>query len=573
MIRWFNTSLQTVRVAGSALALCLVAGSALAQNVAAHVQPASQTPVAMALKNARLAPVAPTLVELGAWVQPKAAAVDNNDGVRIGAPRASSATGTVAATQAALRWQATAGGGQVAALSFVSNEAFGLRVGLLVQALPANAIVRVYAPDWRDQASETTGERIAQTLQNNAKAGDSSVAGRTWWTPAVDGDELTVEIELPAGVASSSVQVAAPQVVHIYENIFNLIDDGSHIEAKINNAAACTLDSTCYDGYAAQRDAVARMHYVTDQGAYLCTGTLLNDRAGSGKPYFMTANHCISTQTVASSLQTFWFYRTPSCNSRLLSSASKTLKGGAQLLYTSASPDASLLLLNDAAPAGAVFAGWDANPVAKGAAVVGIHHPRGDLQKISFGSIVGSSACTPGTGYYSCRASNEMNENFYRVQWSQGTTEGGSSGSALFVNGVVTGMLSNGSASCSNTGGTNNYSRFDKVFPAVKQWLYPEVAAPAAVDVFSFLNTATGAHFYTVSAEERDLVIAVLPSFRFEGVAFQAYQQAGAGLNAVYRFYNWQTGVHVYTANAQERSAMQANPGVFQDNGVAWYGK
>ena len=123
MIRWFNTSLQTVRVAGSALALCLVAGSALAQNVAAHVQPASQTPVAMALKNARLAPVAPTLVELGAWVQPKAAAVDNNDGVRIGAPRASSATGTVAATQAALRWQATAGGGQVAALSFEVRQA------------------------------------------------------------------------------------------------------------------------------------------------------------------------------------------------------------------------------------------------------------------------------------------------------------------------------------------------------------------------------------------------------------------------------------------------------------------
>ncbi|WP_289240874.1 hypothetical protein [Delftia sp.] len=66
------------------------------------------------------------------------------------------------------------------------------------------------------------------------------------------------------------------------------------------------------------------MFYVQNGQGYVCSGTLINDKAGSGTPYFLTANHCISTQTVASTLETSWFYRTPSCNSRTLSSASRT---------------------------------------------------------------------------------------------------------------------------------------------------------------------------------------------------------------------------------------------------------
>ena len=48
--------------------------------------------------------------------------------------------------------------------------------------------------------------------------------------------------------------------------------------------------------------AVARMTYVIGADSFLCTGTLLNPRSGSLIPYFYSANHCISTQTVASTL-------------------------------------------------------------------------------------------------------------------------------------------------------------------------------------------------------------------------------------------------------------------------------
>ena len=577
---FFKHTSQVAKNAAIAAMFFVAAGSAFADGgvrMLERVQPATTAEEFVNLKRSMVAPVAATVVELGEWVAPKAAAVESSDLVKIGATRASEASASVQAVNQLLEWKPSARGGMVAALSFVSNGAFGMRAGVQIDALPGNALVRVYEPDFRDEAFEVAGQRIEQLLQNNAKAGDASAAARTWWTPAVDGDELVIEIELPAGFAPSLVQVSVPSVLHIYKDIFNLIDDGSTTYTKINNAGGCTLDSTCHDEYARQRDAVARMHYVTATGGYLCTGTLLNDRNGTGTPYFLTANHCISNQTEASTLQTFWFYRTPTCNSRVLSANSKTLKNGAKLLYTSNMPDATLLVLNDTPPAGAVFAGWDTTPIGNGAAVVGIHHPGGDLQKISFGNVIGTSACTPGTGFYNCVGTTAMTESFYRVQWSQGMTEGGSSGSGLFVNGVLTGVLSNGTASCSKTGGVNNYSRFDAIFPAIKQWLYPEAtgnqASGARTSVYRFYNTQTGAHFYTIKAEERDLVINSYKAYQYENVVFQAYAQPGEGLVAVHRFYNRKTDSHVYTVNDGERAAMQADSATFGYDGVAWYAK
>ena len=171
-----------------------------------------------------------------------------------------------------------------------------------------------------------------------------------------------------------------------------------------------------------------------------------------------------------------------------------------------------------------------------------------------------------------------MEESYYRVQWSQGMTEGGSSGSALFVNGVLTGMLSNGSASCSKTGGTNNYSRFDKVFPAIQQWLSPAVAAaPVGITgdvrtaVYRFYNAQTGALFYTNNAAERDFVLASMPAFQYENAAFYAYTKSAEGLTPVFRFFNKQSGTHIYTASVAERDALTANTAAYSYEGIAWY--
>lgn len=193
-------------------------------------------------------------------------------------------------------------------------------------------------------------------LENNRLAGSASAAGRTWWTPGTNADELTLEIELPPGIATSSVQLSVPSVLHFFEELSRPVADSETEQelTKIGEAASCENDATCFDTYATQRNAVARMIFVEPDGAYACTGTLVSDKAKSGTPYFLTANHCISTQTVASTLQTYWFYRSPTCNAGTLSAASRILKNGATFMYGSTSPDATLLRLNDTPPAGAV---------------------------------------------------------------------------------------------------------------------------------------------------------------------------------------------------------------------------
>ena len=63
--------------------------------------------------------------------------------------------------------------------------------------------------------------------------------------------------------------------------------------------------------------------------------------------------------------------------------------------------------------------------------------------------------------------------------WQQGITEGGSSGSAIFVRAesgrrYVVGNLMGGSSSCQNPTGTDAYGRLDRSFAAgINKWLAP----------------------------------------------------------------------------------------------------
>mgnify|MGYP001460988642 CR=1 FL=1 len=59
----------------------------------------------------------------------------------------------------------------------------------------------------------------------------------------------------------------------------------------------------------------------------------------------------------------------------------------------------------------------------------------------------------------------------------------------------------------------------DPTDPAVPT--YPTPPAASSMPVYRFYNKANGSHFYTVSAEERDTVIANLSHiYSYEGVAY-----------------------------------------------------
>lgn len=364
-----------------------------------------------------------------------------------------------------LRWDPVAGG-HVARLAIESPDALALRSGLRVRGGEGRLEFRFSGSD--------RPERVEAQL-SGAEARNIADASGLFWGPVTDGQVQYVEVFAPAGTDLSGVQATVPQVSHLVTSMANQFQ----LAPKIGESGSCNVDTKCRENtlgadFVNAKNAVSWMNFVEGGSTYICTGTLLNDTDNATQvPYYFTANHCIDNQTVANTLVTIWNYEATSCNSGV--SAATTQRGpGATLLFTdSAGPieappyegtDISLFRLNQAPPAGAYYAGWDANPVAANASVLAIHHPRGDSKKSSVGQQLLNDTTT------------------FRAGWLSGTTEGGSSGSGLFTLGngyQLRGGLFGGGASCANSGNLGNagnydiYSRLDMVWPQVQQYLAP----------------------------------------------------------------------------------------------------
>ncbi len=386
---------------------------------------------------------------------------------RIGLPRRAALEALASSTT--LRWVPVGAGAHVARFQVHSPDALALRLGIDSRSLDPRVELRF-------AGSDDPGRVVA--VVSGAEARQLPGSDGLYWTPSTDGDTQIIEIYRPAGVAAGAVQLRAPQLSHLLANSRN---DFKIIE-KIGESGSCNVDTACRldelgPHFVNAKNAVAHMQYVKGGSTYICTGTLLADTTGSTQvPYFYGANHCFSSgapvpsavQTVANTLNTFWNYEATACRSGV--SASRTqLSGGAAYLYSDADTDGMLLRLNNPAPAGAYFAGWNAGPLAQSAAVLAIHHPRGDAKKVSSGQHLTSDSVN------------------HEVGWLSGTTEGGSSGSALFTLSragyELRGGLYGGSASCANAGSIANsgnrdyYSRLDVLFPNVKQYLAAEDVA------------------------------------------------------------------------------------------------
>ena len=362
-----------------------------------------------------------------------------------------------------LQWTRLADGSMAARFEFHSPLAYGVRAGLRIAGLDPRAELRF--------AGSAQPDRIVAVV-TAAQAARQAGGNGLYWTPATDGERQVVEVWVPAGAPTRGVRIEAPRLSHL---MANAVDDFLILK-NVGSSGSCNVNAVCRvgelgQGYALAKDAVARMTFVVDGGSYLCTGTLLNDIDDTTQiPWFHTADHCIDSNEVAATLNTYWKYESSTCSPNALGQYHQ-LTGGAELLYSNATTDGALLRLRDAAPPGAMFAGWDANVMSSGVAVVAIHHPSGDLKKVSSGLHVPSSS----------------NGSRNAARWLQGTTEGGSSGSGLFTleggHYYLRGGLYGGYASCANSGtdSSNNidwYSRFDVDFPSLRQYLYAQPATP-----------------------------------------------------------------------------------------------
>jgi hypothetical protein len=290
-----------------------------------------------------------------------------------------------------------------------------------------------------------------------------------FWSGTVDGDTVLIELHKRTDENAKAFEIF--EVSHIFPD---LDLRGLSGEPDVLN---CEVDASCPSPSPApgiEKNAVARIVYNID-GAHECTGTLLNDVAQDHCAYFLTANHCVSTQAVAETVQLYWFYQTTSCNSGVL--RGWVYQGsGADLLETERSNDFSLLHLRSNAPGGAAFAGWTAAAQSTGTRVFGLHHPdrysppdiRSHLRRTS-GSIMGTNDNCLLTGL----------ENGYKADWASGAVESRSSGSGLFTSNdhKLVGVLSCQPNPSACTFGL--YSKFTNFYSQIQPYI-GSLATPAA---------------------------------------------------------------------------------------------
>jgi lysyl endopeptidase len=367
-----------------------------------------------------------------------------------------------------LKWQVLKTG-KVTRLEVGSPDALSTRIGLRIGVLDNRAELRFFGSGNPQKIEAVVSAVSAKRLIDE---------NGLYWTPVTEGEKQTVEIFLPLDAPARDVRITAVSVMHLLVSA----KDNFSLEKALGSSGACETNVVCSVGALGQnfvnaKNAVARMIFVVGTQGLTCTGTLVNDNVAATQiPYFVSANHCISTQTSANTLTTIWNEESSVCSPSNGGSPTQ-VSGGATLLYSQSGggvgsdsgTDFAFFRLNNNPPAGAFFAGWDSSGLASNTAVTAIHHPQGDVKKVSQGNKYSSG------------------NNTHFVSWNNGTTEQGSSGSGLFTSDAsgyyLRGGLFGGNASCANTGGTpasgntDIYSRFDIAYPNLTAWL-----APAAVN-------------------------------------------------------------------------------------------
>lgn len=244
----------------------------------------------------------------------------------------------------------------------------------------------------------------------------------------------------------------------------------------------CNVDISCKLGLPWRRrqgKSVAML--LTDGGQAFCTGAMVNNAAQDGRQLFLTAFHCLSGNPEDPKHNMLLFnYESQSCGgepgnpSNHLSS--KMSVHGLRKLAAWSFSDFALFEVEEHIPDsyGVYLAGWTVDVTARPKSPVGIHHPLGDVKKISKSTQDARDSCW---GW--CRDGDDLPRNHWEVpRWDRGTTEPGSSGSPLFDSdsGLIVGQLHGGNAACGYKEGVDKYGKLSYSFnksPHEQQRLQP----------------------------------------------------------------------------------------------------
>jgi len=322
-------------------------------------------------------------------------------------------------------------------------------VGKTVSNMGADLVVRIPgAPAVRLELTKVKG-----TVAVFNDAGEAHEYTEDGFTHTFSGDEVRVR---------GSAYVSGAGAVNLGGNLCDF-------NAPCTENADCASMPTAID---TARNAYASILFISGHYYYLCSGGLIADSDPETEiPYFLTANHCISMDREASSVETRFQYTIPCGTNNLcdLFASDWDDTVGSTIMATNSSGDFTLLELADFPPDGSVYLGWDSTPVAdeNGVQLYRISHPGGAPQAYSE-HVVDTSAPT-------C-LSWPRGERIYSRDII-GATEGGSSGSpVLNAQAQVVGQLSgacgyNVNDECDNVNNATVDGAFAYYYPEVQPFL------------------------------------------------------------------------------------------------------
>ncbi|MDZ7881234.1 MAG: dockerin type I domain-containing protein [Saprospiraceae bacterium] len=353
----------------------------------------------------------PNAIEL---VQPNWDKVREEDKGWLGEFRFAVPTDVDFTTKNSGKWTNLPDGSRLWQLHIHSEKAAGLALTLADFKLPQGAKLYMHAPD---------GKQIlgSYDVDNNSES-------RTFFIGFINGKEAVLSYYEHKNTPNNTptLPFVVKKVYHAYtKETLNVTGFGSGL--------ACHINVNCPQGanWQTQKRGVVRIRVVATEGVGWCSGSLINTTRQDGTPYVLSAYHCADGLTVDFAQWTFFFnYESPNCDNPTTEPSLKSLQG---CVARSGARETDFLLfeLNQRIPAdfNAHFNGWNRDSIVLPTSETMIHHPNGDIKKISLG--VNAPTVLTDTITWSNNVFSPANTHL-RYTLEQGGMERGSSGSPMF---------------------------------------------------------------------------------------------------------------------------------------------
>ena len=325
-----------------------------------------------------------------------------------------------------------------------------------------------------------SGEMIVYSMDERSVRGPFSsldnINDGEFWMPIVLGDDIMVSI-----TCDEADRLAIEQDVIITK--VNVGYRGFDDPNPRGSSESCNVDVECPLGDDWWNE-IPSVGVYTINGFLTCTGAMINNTAQDETPYFLTAEHCGISNGNDQSVVVYWNHQNSYCRTPGSSDSGGNGNGNYNQ-YTSGSTyrasnstyDFCLIELNsDPNPTyGVTFSGWSRSSSTPSYGV-GIHHPNSAEKRIS------SVQYTYSNGQY------------WGVNWDEGRTYYGSSGSPLYnAEHQIVGALCCGGSFCTNDSDDYYGKSLSSSWSQMSQYLDPLGTNQQTLDTLGGNSGGSGA--------------------------------------------------------------------------------